>query len=149
MDATAFESRRPLDRVLLRLVLDAIVPAGDGFPSAGDAALDHVLNVASGSPDVERAIAATLEAVAAASPAFASLDAAAREALLRRVEAAHPDAFGDVIRQAYFGYYGHADVVTRLGLEPGPIHPRGHRLDDGDVPDLSHVTSRGPVYRPT
>ena len=149
MDRPAFESRRPLDRALLRLVLDAIVPAGDGFPSAGDAAIDHVLNVASASPDVERAIVASLDAVAAESPAFASLDGAGREALLRRVEAAHPDAYGEVVRQAYFGYYGHADVVTRLGLEPGPVHPRGHRLEDGGVPDLSRVTSRGPVYRPT
>jgi hypothetical protein len=149
MDQPAFESRRPLDRTLLRLVLDTIVPASDGFPSARDAALDHVLDAASASSDVERAIVASLDAVAAASPAFASLDAAGREASLQRVEAAHPDAFGEVVRQAYFGYYGHADVVTRLGLEPGPVHPRGHRLEDGDVPDLSRVTSRGPVYRPT
>lgn len=137
-----------IDRALLRPVLDTLVPEGDGFPSGGAAALDHVLAAAAAAPEVERAIVAALGAVAAADAAFAALDAEAREAALRRAEASHPEAFAELVRQAYFGYYGHGQVIARLGLEPGPVHPRGHRLPDDDVPDLSRVTRRGPLYRP-
>jgi len=52
------------------------------------------------------------------------------------------------VRHAYDGYYSHPEVLGRLGLEPGPVQPRGHRIETADLPDLGRVIARGPIYRP-
>ena len=137
------------DRELLRAVLDTLVPAGDGFPAAGEVALDHVRATADTSPDFAAALGRVLSAVEGAADAatFGALDADAREALLQNVEARQPDDFAALVRQTYFGYYAHPTVVARLGLEPGPVHPRGHLLQIIEMPDLAHIVARGPVYR--
>jgi hypothetical protein len=140
-------------RDLLALVLDTLVPAGDGFPGAGAVALDHVLAMAAASADLDRLLAEGLRAVEAASPAggaagFASLGGDDRERVLRRVERSHAQFFEALVRQTYDGYYTHPTVVARLGLDPGPLHPRGHRVEAADGPDLARVTARGPLYRP-
>ena len=136
-------------RELLRAVLDTLLPAGDGFPTAGAVALDHVRAMADAHAELAAALGRVLSAVddAADAATFAALDADARETLLRGVEARQPDDFGALVRQTYFGYYGHPTVVARLGLEPGPVHPRGHRLEVLEMPDLAHIIARGPVYR--
>ena len=136
-------------RELLQAVLDTLVPAGDGFPAAGAVALDHVCAMADTDADFAAAVRTVLSAVedAADAATFAALDADAREALLRGVETRHPEDFGALVRQTYFGYYGHSTVVAWLGLEPGPVHPRGHQLEVLEIPDLAHIIARGPVYR--
>jgi gluconate 2-dehydrogenase subunit 3-like protein len=137
-------------RGVLAAVLDDLVPAGDGFPGAGAVALDHVLGVAAASPDVDRLLSAGLGAVetAAGGADLATLDAGAREALLRSVEAAHPVFFDTLVRHVYDGYYSHPDVVTRLGLDPRPPQPHGHRIEWREDMDLSRVVARGRRYRP-
>ena len=65
-------------RDLLVPVLDALVPAGAGFPGAGQVAVDHVLAVAASSADVERLLLDGIRAVetaarAAGAAGFASL----------------------------------------------------------------------------
>jgi hypothetical protein len=134
-------------RALLAAVLDTLVPAGDGFPSAGTVALDHVLAVAGASPDADRLLSGALGAVEAAAHGFTALDAGARETLLRSVEAAHPASFDALVRHAYEGYYSHPDVVTRLGLDPRPPQPHGHRIEWREEPDVSRVVARGRIYR--
>jgi hypothetical protein len=141
-------------RDLMTLVLDTLVPAGDGFPGAGAVAVDHVLAMAAASAGLDRLLAEGLGAVeAAASPAggaagFASLGSEGREHVLRRVERSHAEFFEALVRHTYDGYYSHPTVIARLGLDPGPLHPRGHRVEAADVPDLARVTARGPLYRP-
>ena len=108
-------------RELLAAVLDVLIPADAGFPAAGAIALDHVLSAAAASSETE--------------------------ALLRETERTQPDAFDALVRLTYAGYYSHPEIVTRLGLPPGPVHPRGHRIADAELPDLTRVTSRGPLYR--
>jgi hypothetical protein len=141
-------------RDLLALVLDTLVPASDGFPGAGEVAVDHVLAVAASSADVERLIAHGLQAVeeatrAAGAPGLASLGPDERESLLRRVEQSHPEVFEALVRHTYGGYYSHPAVVARLGLDASPPHPRGHRVEAVGLPNLARVTARGPIYRPT
>ena len=140
-------------RDLLAPVLDTLVPAGDGFPGAGAVALDHVLAMAAASADLDRLLAQGLEAVAEASQAshavgFGSLGADDRECVLRRVERSHGAFFAVLVRLAYDGYYSHPTVVARLGLDAGPLHPRGHPIETVDLPDLARVRARGPLYRP-
>jgi hypothetical protein len=140
-------------RDLLALVLDALVPASGGFPGAGEVTVDHVLAMAAASADVERLVSLGLQAVeeatrAAGAAGFASLSPAERESLLRRIEQSHAEIFEALVRHTYGGYYGHPAVIARLGLDASPLHPRGHRVEAVDLPDLARVTARGPIYRP-
>jgi hypothetical protein len=136
-----------LRRALLSHVLDTLIPASGGFPAAGAVALDHILAVAGASPDFAALLSRGLDAVEEGAPVFASLSTDDREALLRRVESAHAAFFEALVRHTYDGYYSHPTVLAQLGLDPGPIHPRGHRIAPADLPDLSRVTARGPLYR--
>jgi hypothetical protein len=134
-------------RELLAAVLDTLVPADAGFPPAGAIALEHVRSAVVASGETEALLGRALRAIAEAAPDFSTLGADEREALLREIERTHPDAFDALVRYTYAGYYSHPEIVTRLGLTPGPLHPRGHRIQDAELPDLARVTSRGPLYR--
>jgi hypothetical protein len=141
-------------RDLLALMLDSLVPPGDGFPGASSVALDHVLAMAAASVDLERLLSDGLRAVEEASRGdgqtdFASLTDEGREQVLRRVERSHAAFFEAMVRQTYDGYYSHPTIVAQLGLDAGPLHPRGHRVEEVDLPDLARVTARGPIYRRT
>jgi hypothetical protein len=129
------------------------VPPDAGFPGAGGVAVDHVLAVAAASPEVDALLAEGLQAVeeAAQTTAAASLGSLTvddREALLRRVEQSRPAFFEALVEHVYDGYYSHPTVVARLGLDPSPLHPRGHRVEMADAPDLARVRARGALYRP-
>jgi len=136
-------------RDLLAAVLDVLIPAEAGFPAAGAIVLDHVLSTAAASTELEALLTGVLRAVAEAARGgdFSALAVDEQEAVLREVERAHPDAFDALVGHTYAGYYSRPDVVTRLGLTPGPVHPRGHRIAPAELPDLTRVTSRGPLYR--
>jgi len=139
-------------RELLALVLDTLVPAGGEFPGAGGVALDHVAAMAAASGELASLLSQGLLAVEAAAQAegasgFARLSTDDREQVLRRVERSHPEFFEALVRQTYDGYYSHPLVVERLGLEPRPLHPHGHKIEATELPDLSRVAGRGPIYR--
>ena len=139
-------------RDLLAVVLDTLVPASAGFPGAGAIALDHVLAIAAGAPEIDALLSGGLGAIADAARAagdagLAALGQDERERVLRRVEQSHPAFFDALVRHAYDGYYSHPTIVARLGLEPGPLHPGGHRVAPDRPLDLTHITARGPLYR--
>ena len=135
-------------RDLLALVLDTLVPAGDGFP-AGSVALEHLLAMAAASPEVASMLERGLQAIDEAARAFGRLGADDRERALGDVERTHAPLFDALVRHTYDGYYSHPAVLARLGLEPGPVQPRGHRIESTELPDLGRVITRGPIYRPT
>ena len=139
-------------RDLLTLVLDTLVPAAGEFPESGALALDHVLAMAAASAEVGLLLSRGLEAIEEATQAdgargFAGLSAEQREDVLRRVERSHPEPFEALVRHAYDGFYSHPATITRLGLEPEPVQPRGHRIESAALPDLTRVAARGPIYR--
>ena len=138
------------ERELLVLVLDVLVPEGDGFPGAGAVAIDHVLAVAARSADNESLVVRGLRAIeqAAGGAVFASLDVDAREAALRRVEQSHAEFVDALVTRTYEGYYSHPSVIARLGLDARPPHPRGHAVETVELPELARVTARGPLFRP-
>src|SRR5437764_14700587 len=78
---------------------------------------------------------------------FSELVYVQREVLLRRVERTLPEPFEALVRHTYDGFYSHPATITRLGLEPGPVQPRGHRIEPTALPDLARVAARGPIYR--
>jgi Gluconate 2-dehydrogenase subunit 3 len=141
-------------RDLLAAVLDALVPAAEEFPESGALALDHVLGIADASAEAGSLLARALDAIeeaarAVAARGFAGLSVAQREDLLRRVERSHPEAFEALVRHTYDGFYSHPATIARLGLEPGPVQPRGHRIEPAALPDLARVAARGPIFRRT
>ena len=140
-------------RDLLTHVLDTLVPASNGFPAAGSVALDHVLAMARASIEADtllsRALGLVEDAARSTAGGFAALDVDGRERVLRLAEATDRLTFDALVRHAYDGYYSHPDVLTRLGLEPGPLHPRGHRVEAIELPDeLARVAARRAIYRP-
>jgi hypothetical protein len=139
-------------RDLLTLVLDTLVPGGEDFPESGALALDHVLSIVEVSAELESLLWRVLEAIeegtqVGAVRGFAGLSAPEREDVLHRVERSHPEAFEALVRHAYDGFYSHPATITRLGLEPGPVQPRGYRIEPAALPDLGRVVARGPIYR--
>ena len=139
-------------RDLLTAVLDTLVPAGEGFPESGGLGLDHLLAIADASPEAGSLLMRALDAIEAASRSaegggFAGLHADRREDLLRAVERSHPEAFDALVRHTYDGFYSHPATIARLGLEPGPVQPRGHRIEPAALPDLARVAARGPIFR--
>ena len=142
-------------RDLLTLVLDTLVPAAEDFPESGALALDHVLALAEASVELGSLLSRALEAIeeegtpGGAAGGFAGLSATQREDVLRRVERSQPEPFEALVRHAYDGFYSHPATITRLGLEPGPVQPRGYRIEPGAPPDLARVVVRGPIYRRT
>ncbi len=139
-------------RDLLASILDTLVPAAEGFPESGALALDHVLAMADAPREAGALLARALEAIEEAARAgdargFADLSVAQREDLLGRVERSHPEAFDALVRHTYDGFYTHPATIERLGLEPGPVQPRGHRIESAALPDLGRVAARGPIFR--
>ena len=125
-------------------VLDTLVPAGEGFPESGALALEHVLAIADASAPTGALLLRALDAIDAS---FERLSVAEREDVLRRVEDRDPQAFEALVRHAYDGFYSHPATIARLGLEPGPVQPRGHRIEPAALPDLTRVAGRGPIFR--
>jgi hypothetical protein len=146
------QERLVAKRDVLTLVLDTLVPAAEEFPESGALALDHILAMAAASAEVGLLLSHALEAIEEATQAggargFAGLSAEQREDVVRRVERSHPEPFEALVRHAYDGFYSHPATITRLGLEPGPVQPRGHRIEPAALPDLTRVAARGPIYR--
>jgi hypothetical protein len=129
-------------RELLVSVLDTLVPPSGDFPESGALAVDHVLAVADASAEAGALLWQALEAIEEA-----ARGGEARGDLLRQVERGHPEAFDALVRHTYDGFYSHPATITRLGLEPGPVQPRGHRIESAPVPDLGRVVGRGPIFR--
>jgi hypothetical protein len=139
-------------RSLLVAVLDTLIPAGEGFPESGALALDHVVAIADASAQAGALLSRALDAIDLAARrdgtgAFERLSVAEREDALRHVESTDPQAFDALVRHAYDGFYSHPATTTRLGLEPGPVQPRGHRIEPAALPDLTRVAGRGAIYR--
>ena len=139
--------------VLIRAVLNRLVPPGDAFPGAGDLdLLDHLEGAACSSADVRRMFVEGMRQVGFESErrhrrAFEELAAAEQDAVLRHVEGASPRFFDALVSQVYQGYYSHPTVVRLLGLEIRPPQPLGHALPPFDPTLTRSMSQRGALYR--
>lgn len=137
-----------VDRDLLAVVLDRLIPAETGFPSAGAVAVEHVLRQIPKQPAVVPLLAAIEQAGRNSGAAsFAALPESEQMGVLQRLEADQAEAFEALLVQTYSGYYTHPSVLELLGLDPTPPQPRGHVLEPFDVRILDRVRQRGPIYR--
>lgn len=134
---------------LLVAVLDRIIPPQGDAPGAGAVAADHVRRslvepaglLADGLTAIDQA--ARRQGVAG----FPALPPEARDDLLRAIEQTQPRFFDVLVAQTYGAYYSHPDVLRRLGLDPRPPQPRGHRLEPMDLRLVERVAAQPPIYR--
>ena len=130
-------------RARLAALADALIPAGDGMPSASEAGvagewLDAVL---AAEPGFGPALAAVLAEADIADPAGE----------LRRIETTDPDGWGTLTTVVAGAYFLNPAIAERVGYPgrraiPVDADPNPDWLEDGL---LDSVKSRGPIYRPT
>ena len=131
------------DMALMDAELGTLLPGEGAWPSAGDLGLAAEVGAELGEDGA---------ALLAALPAgFASLDAEAREAALRAIEAARPDAFERLVAAAYTAYYVDARVrrvvEQETGYEDRPPQPLGYELEPFDEALLERQRARQPFWR--
>ena len=139
-----------IGRDLLVAVLDRIIPAGDGFPGAGEIASDYVARVVA-SGGVAAPLISEIEQAGLrySSNGFTGLSDAQRDSVLKEIEASHPAAFDALVVSAYAGYYSDPRMIGLLGLDPRPPQPRGHEMEPLNLRLLDRVRLRKPIYRET
>jgi hypothetical protein len=130
-------------RARLAALADALIPAGDGMPSASEAGvagewLDAVL---AAEPGFGPALAAVL----------AGADVADAAGELRRIETTDPDGWGTLTTVVAGAYFLNPAIAAQVGYPgrraiPVDVDASPDWLEDGL---LDSVKSRGPIYRPT
>jgi hypothetical protein len=139
-----------IGRDLLVAVLDRIIPAGDGFPSAGEIASDYVARVVA-SGGVAAPLFSEIEqsSLRHGNAGFTYLSDAPRDSVMKEIEASHAASFEALVVSAYAGYYSDPSVIGLLGLDPRPPQPRGHEMEPLNLRLLDQVRLRKPIYRET
>lgn len=131
----------------LTAALDVLVPGDSDFPAAGGLGLAADLLAHDRFGTTSRELAAALP------EGFAGLDAAARTAALRALEAAQPALFGAAIVGVYSLYYTRPEVAAVIervsGYAARPPQPQGHDLAPFDPALVAVPAARAPRYRPT
>jgi hypothetical protein len=141
-------------RTLLQAVLDTIVPANGALPGAGSLGVgDAIDDTLAQIPGLRRLLLDGLAEIALTSErevgqSFEALDAAAREAVLRSVEAVQPVFFAALVEHTYRGYYTHPDVHAAIGYATRPPQPLGHVLAPFREELLELQMRRAPFWRP-
>ena len=144
---------RPEQKNALAAVMDEIIPAAQGMPSASQAGgLDYLARASQedaglGAELVKSIDAARDSARAAFGRDFDRLGPEERIAALRRLEQSDPSAFRSLRDAAYEAYYTRPEVWKRLGHEfyppgrPGPLPP------PFDASSLARVRQMPRLYR--
>jgi hypothetical protein len=150
--------RRVLDergRVLLRAVLNRLVPARAELPGAGDLDVgDSVQDALAVSPRLRRLFLDGLSEMEIAAyrrfgRSFGGLEAAEQIHLLQEQETASPAFFEALVEHAYRGYYTLPTVRRAIGAAGRPPQPFGFELPPFDPALLNRQRLRAPFWRQT
>ena len=142
----------PLDERTLALLVDEILPAEDGMPSASDAGLvDYFRRISVPVPELAELLGEFVAAAAdVAEDRFGStvaeLDRARRVEVLQDLEASDGDRFGAFRNLVYEGYYVNPEVWARLGYEPYPTIEAGPVMEPFDPATLDRVRRLPRLY---
>ena len=143
----------PDQRELLVVVVDQIIPSGEGVPGAGEIGIaEHVEGIAGVSPQ-SRALLTnglkTIEAISGSSHSKMFVDLSDREKteVLNEVESQHPEFFAVLVRETYSGYYSSPKVLRAKGLPLIAPQPAGYEVEPFDAALLEGVRKRGKAYR--
>ncbi len=138
---------------LIRAVLNRLIPAGGGFPGAGDLdLLDHLDRAAVSSAGTRRMFVEGVRQIGLESErrhakGFEDLAVAEQDAVLRNIESERRAFFETLVSHVYQGYYSHPTVIQLLGLEGRPPQPLGHALPPFDAAVTHSMSKRGALYR--
>lgn len=140
----------------LTAIQDELVPPEGELPGAGEsggaAAVDGYLHA---QPPLQTNVLTVLAAVDASaqdraagpSSSFAALSAAARVAVLRAVEAEHPEPFRTLVELTYTAYYTNPAIQALLGPDAQPPQPHGYPTPAPfDPRRLERVKQRGQLW---
>jgi len=144
---TMTRSLTDAERIILRAVMDRLVPPIDDLPGAGTMGLlGAVEAMASRHPPFHLALLGLLDGLA--TEGFAALAGPARDNAIRAFEGAHPVLFNAALEVVYLAYYGDPRVHRRIGWRSGPLQPRGFALPPFDEAILEKARQRQPFWRP-
>ena len=143
----------PAQRSLLTAVINRIIPAKDNLPGAGDLGLTAFIeDAAAGTPELTRLFNAGLSQINAAAErdsaeGFETLSDAAKDELLRSIEAGSPAFFEQLVLQTYNGYYTNPKVFDLIGYATPKPAPPGSRPELLDEPLLDQQRQREPFWK--
>ncbi len=142
-------------RVILRAVMDRLIPAVDDLPPAGEMGLaDQVRKIADSVPRYDAALSTVLDAFALDPSArvaggFRALDGETQDNAIRVIENSLPAQFSVLLEIVYLAYYSSPDVHQRIGWAGRPPQPEGFELPPFDESILEKVRKRKPLWRKT
>ena len=143
--ASAFLIFTDDEAALFSRVANRLIPAQGAMPGGGDIGLaTFVDGVLADAAHLRQPILDVLRLVRSADEAQVATDDGL-DAVLARIEQAHPAAFASMLEAVYTGYYSHENVLQAIGWE----HP-GQEADTSETLDarlLEDVVARGPIYR--
>ena len=137
----------------LRLVMEAIIPAGDGMPSAIEAGgLAYVAQLMQHEPDMAKQLRHALESLEAFSTRrfdrpFTQLGEEERISALEELERDAPPQFTLLRDTVYESYYTQPSIWKLIGYVPYPADHSGPHLKPIDESLLADVRKRAKLYR--
>jgi hypothetical protein len=141
------------ERIVLKAMMDLIVPPIDDLPGAGEMGLaKEAEQLAARIPDYGIALRRVLDAMSLdpasrAEGGFAAVEEDQRIASVQALEAGMPKYFDKFVDLVYIVYYGDERVHKRIGWRSGPLQPLGWELPPFDPSTLETVSQREPFWR--
>ena len=141
------------DRLILKRVMDVIVPAVDDLPGAGEMGLAaKAEELADRTADYRESLRRVLDALALepsarAEGGFAALDEEQKTAALNSIEGSMSKHFDNFVDLIYIVYYSDERVHKRIGWRSGPLQPLGWEMPPFDPAILETVSKRKPFWR--
>ena len=141
--------------ILLKDVINLIVPAEGEFPGAGDLGVVEYLDRVAGESAALTALLlpglAHIEITAsrARGKGFGGLSVEERSQVLRQVEQDHPNFFSALVQQTYNGYYTNPAIYRLVGPEAHDPQPKTGQVSPFNPQLLDDVRKLGRMYRET
>jgi hypothetical protein len=145
--------QRVSEEPVLRMVMEAIIPAGDGMPSAIEAGgLAYVAQLMEHEPDMAKQLRHALGSLEAFSMRrfdrpFTQLGEEDRVAALEELERDAPPQFALLRDMVYESYYTQPVIWQLIGYVPYPADHQGPHLQPFDESLLADVRKRAKLYR--
>jgi Gluconate 2-dehydrogenase subunit 3 len=142
-----------LDRDLLRVSMDELIPAGDGMPAASEVdSVNYLDDLAGENEQVAKELRASLNALEEVSnghfkTSFLSLSRELRVKALITLEERNPNSFRDLRDYVYEAYYLQPRVRQLIGYEPHPTNGPGPMIQPFDESLLAAVRKKPKHYR--
>ena len=142
-----------VDRVVMKRILDLIIPAVDDLPGAGGLGLAERVErgamrygrLRSGMLSILDAM--TLDIASRVEGGFAALDEERQIASVKTVEADLPVQFSEFVELVYETYYTDSRVHERIGWVGRPPQPEGFDIGSWDPSILENARKREPFWR--